>query len=97
MLEWMRRPGSSVSVRAMTQKVISPGRSVATPLSRVDLLAIGRQDRRHADQVLLLDIGIAQGEFERRQPLPMDADAAGEEKARRNRKHVGAAITSEIG
>ena len=25
MLEWMRRPGSFVSARAMTQKVISPG------------------------------------------------------------------------
>jgi hypothetical protein len=64
---------------------------------RLDLLATGRQNGRHAHQVLLLYVRVAQGEFERRQPLPMDTDAAGEEKALRNRKHVGAAITLEIG
>jgi hypothetical protein len=36
---------------------------------------MGRQNRRHTNQVLLLDIRVAQGEFECCQPLPMNTDA----------------------
>jgi hypothetical protein len=46
-----------------------------------------RQDRGDRNQVLLLDVRIAQREFEGRQPLPVDPDAAGEEKALGNWKH----------
>ncbi len=89
MLEWMRRPGSLVSVRAMTQKVISPGRSVATPASRVSSSQCGGRIEETRDEVLLLDIGIAQGELEGGELIAMDADAARQEEARGNRKHAG--------
>ena len=88
----MRRPNSLVSVRAMTQKVISPGLSAATPTWRVNELALRRQDRRDRDQILLLDIGIAQRKFERGQLLAMDADAAGEEEALGKWKHCSSII-----
>jgi len=53
----------------------------------IDEFAIGGQDRGDADQVLLLDIGVAQRKFEGGQPLPVDADAAGQEHALGERKH----------
>ena len=83
----MRRPGSLVSVRAMTQKVISPGLKVATPAHAGCSFAARRQDRGYGDEVLLLDIGVAQREFERRQQVAMDADASGQEHAGRHREH----------
>jgi hypothetical protein len=49
--------------------------------------ATRRQDRGHRHQVLLLDIGFAKGQLEGRQPLAMDADAAGQEEMGGNGKH----------
>ena len=54
-----------------------------------EMLAAGRQDGRDGDQVLLLDIGIAQRQLESGELLAMDPDAAGQEEAGRNRKHGG--------
>ena len=50
-------------------------------------LALRRQDRGHRDQILLLDIGIAQRIFEGGELLAMHADAAGEKDALGNWKH----------
>jgi hypothetical protein len=47
-----------------------------------------RQNRGHADKVLLLDVGVAQGELERCQLIAMNADALGQEKADWNREHA---------
>ena len=52
-----------------------------------ELLAIGRQDRGDGDEILLLDVGVAQRELEGGEPVAMDADAAGEEEAGRDGKH----------
>src|SRR5262249_34879909 len=48
-----------------------------TDLARNEL-ALRRENRRDRDQILLFDIGIAQGIFEHRQLLAMDAHAAAE-------------------
>src|SRR5262249_2958508 len=52
-----------------------------------DQLAVRREDRRHRDEVLLLDIGVAPGVFERRQRMAVYADAVGEEHALGKWKH----------
>jgi hypothetical protein len=52
------------------------------------LEAFGRQDRRYADEVLLLDVRIPQRQLESSEAVAMHADAAREEIAGRNRKHA---------
>ena len=54
------------------------------------LVAMRRQDRRHGDEILLLDIGIAQRQLERGELIAMNADAARQEEAGWNRKHAAA-------
>src|SRR5262245_61011456 len=54
-----------------------------------DQLASRRQDRGDADEVLLLDVGIAQGNLEGGKLVAMHARAAGEEYALRDLAHDG--------
>src|SRR3984957_17409851 len=54
--------------------------------------ALRRQDRRDRDQILLLDIGIAQRIFEGCQLLAVDADAAGDKDALGKWKHCSSII-----
>jgi len=86
-LAYRWRPNSLVSDRANTQKVTSPGLRSSTPCFTSDNLATRRQDGRHVNQILLLDIRIAQCELECRESIAMDAYALGQEHACGAREH----------
>ena len=53
-----------------------------------ELLALGWENGGYADQVLLLDIGIAQGKFKRGQSLSVDTYTTGKKVGRWNWKHL---------
>src|SRR5262249_20438749 len=57
------------------------------PGGAADPLAVGRQARGDGHEMRLLDVGAAQGLFERCQGMAMDTDDMGEEYASRNGKH----------
>src|SRR5208282_1144339 len=63
------------------------GRHGGNPGGRRDEFALGRQDRGDSNEILLLDIRIAQRVFEGVEQVPVNADAAGQEYAFRNGKH----------
>ena len=74
------RPGHDAERDVPRPEQIDPG------LAR-NHLAARRQNGRHIDQVLLLDIRVAQGELERGQGVAMDAHAFGQEHAGRAGEH----------
>jgi hypothetical protein len=49
--------------------------------------AAGRQDRGDAHEILLLDVRIAQRQFEGGKPLAVNADAMGQKEAFRDTQH----------
>ena len=76
----MRRPGSLVSARARTEKVISPGRNVAMPSSReISLQCGGRIEE--IETRFCCSMSASRSVLERGQLMAMDADALGQKYA----------------
>ena len=76
------------TVRKYIERGLEPPAYGPRQVGRPSKLAPRRDDGRHADDVLLFDIGVPERKFEGSQQFTMDPDAAGEEEPLRNRKHV---------
>ena len=92
------RPGEADAGRDAAAGLISldPGQDAEGNLARPEgrnpgrplhLDATGRQDRRDGDNILLLDVRIAESIFKCSQALAMNAYASGQEEVGRDGKH----------